>query len=334
MKLKYLNKDGLEYAINKIKQYVSSNYATKDDVKTPTGDTLPIGAVLEWYSDTIPVNWLLCNGQAISRTDYAELFSLFGTKYGVGDGSTTFNLPDMRGKGPIGEDENDEDFNEIGKTGGEKKHTLTIAEMPSHSHSPSENTAVMMQNGTNEIQQVSGGRTYSFLNIGYTGGNQPHNNLQPYAVCKFIIKAKQSSGLVATVVDNLESTSETDALSAKQGKILKESIETRIITGQESLTNEFVDGKRVYVKRFASGALPNAGNIDIDAGINFNEIFIIKIEGVARDRQTGLCFPLNFANPIAASEMIGLRCTGTRTIRIYTRSRQKQFRWIYKYVLY
>ena len=92
----------------------------------------------------------------------------------------------------------------------------------------------MVSRLANEMSQISGGRTYELLGIQNTGGSQAHNNLQPYAVSPYIIKAKQSSGLVADVVDNLASDSATDALSAKQGKILNEKIaelDKRIING-------------------------------------------------------------------------------------------------------
>ena len=195
-----------------------------------SGDTLPIGAVLEWYSDTIQENWLLCNGQAVSRIDYAELFNILGTKYGSGDGSTTFNLPNLQGKVAVGKDENDTDFDELGKTGGEKEHKLTVEEMPRHTHTYARHH---FWNGEQvDLADVLGEGTVvkgSGINVptSWVGENQPHNIMQPYVTCNFIIKAKQSAGLVATVVDNLNSTSEKDALSARQGKLLNEKIEIK-----------------------------------------------------------------------------------------------------------
>src|SRR5690606_11752046 len=75
-----------------------------------------------------------CDGSAVSRTDYADLFEVIGTSYGVGDGSTTFNLPNLQGRVPVGLDTGQTEFNALGKTGGAKTHTLTIDQMPSHSH--------------------------------------------------------------------------------------------------------------------------------------------------------------------------------------------------------
>ncbi|MED5549874.1 MAG: phage tail protein [Pseudomonadota bacterium] len=66
---------------------------------------VPAGAVMPYAGSVAPAGWLLCYGQAISRTDYAALFSSIGTTYGVGDGSTTFNLPDMRGRAVFGKDD-------------------------------------------------------------------------------------------------------------------------------------------------------------------------------------------------------------------------------------
>lgn len=221
-----------------------------------TGDTLPIGAVVEFASNNIPENWLLCNGQAVSRTDYAELFAAIGTTWGEGDGSTTFNVPTKEGLVTVGKKASDTDFNEIGKTGGKKTHTLTVDEMPSHNHNVKYNTesgiAAASVLGTDrtasDTEGSSSGGDWYVWTTG-AGGGQAHNNLQPYTTSNFIIKAKQSAGVVATVVDNLNSDSTTDALSAKQGKELNQKIDTKIVTNTEIATNEYVDGKRVYIKQ-------------------------------------------------------------------------------------
>ena len=109
--------------------------------------------------------------------------------------------------------------------------------------------------GINIRIEPTGGINYQFTDqqtyqqaTDATGGNQPHNNLQPYTVTQYIIKARQSAGVVATVEDSLTSTSATNALSAKQGKVLNEKIEQRITIGAEIATNEYIDGKQVYTK--------------------------------------------------------------------------------------
>lgn len=65
-------------------------------------EPLPIGSSALWFTSAPPTGWLICDGTAISRTTYAALFSVLGTTYGVGDGSSTFNLPDLRGRFPFG----------------------------------------------------------------------------------------------------------------------------------------------------------------------------------------------------------------------------------------
>ena len=73
-----------------------------ENLKLCIEDPAPVGFIGLWGEDTLPEGWLLCNGAAVSRSTYAGLFAKIGTKYGTGDGSTTFNLPDFRDRYPIG----------------------------------------------------------------------------------------------------------------------------------------------------------------------------------------------------------------------------------------
>jgi microcystin-dependent protein len=92
------------------------------------------GEVKLWSTSTAPEGWLIADGREVSRTTYAELFAEIGTTFGTGNGTTTFNLPDLRGNIPVGLQSTDASFNAIGKTGGSKAESLTIAQMASHTH--------------------------------------------------------------------------------------------------------------------------------------------------------------------------------------------------------
>ena len=97
----------------------------------------PVGAVMQFAGTSFspPSGWLYCDGSAVSRTTYSDLYAVIGTTYGSGDGSTTFNLPNTSGRVVVGLDLGDSHFNAVGNTGGSKTHTLSSAEIPSHSHS-------------------------------------------------------------------------------------------------------------------------------------------------------------------------------------------------------
>jgi len=162
------------------------------------------GEMKIWPAANAPAGWTLCEGQAISRTTYAALFALIGTNYGVGDGSTTFNVPDMRGRVPVGFDTTQTEFDTRGKTGGAKTHTLTSAEMPSHTHIQNQHlhgfqgSGALTDGGAGTLYNVSGTTTtYGFRTAPTqnttptnqnTGGGGAHNNIQPYNTVKFIIK--------------------------------------------------------------------------------------------------------------------------------------------------
>lgn len=281
--------------INRLQQLI------KQDIQgAVSGDTLPVGAIMPFGSDTIPENWLLCNGQAVSRTEYQQLFNTIGTTFGQGDGFTTFNLPNLQGKVVVGKDANDEDFDTLGETGGEKEHTLTGDEMPRHRHGfimagtrldTNGDGQLRMQSsvnsGTGDFWHVALARTGTGSHDGsmtYAGDNQPHNILQPYQVHNYIIKAKQSAGIVATVVDSLNSTSPTDALSANQGRILKgitlyeDSVGT---AGAVNLSESLQTGDEIeiiYCRRRAgdgtsvlksTGKIPYSNNMEIALDINY-----------------------------------------------------------------
>lgn len=130
--------------------------------------------------------YLLCDGSAISRSTYAELFSVIGTIYGSGDGSTTFNLPDLRGRSIFGRDSTVTKFDTIGKSGGSKEVTLTVDEMPSHSHSVSTS-----HSGSTSVTRylhfttATAGATVDTLDV---GNNQPHTNMSPFIVLNYFIK--------------------------------------------------------------------------------------------------------------------------------------------------
>lgn len=89
----------------------------------PSGfDFVPIGAIQMWVSETAPERWLICNGDAVSRTTYQGLFAVIGTTYGAGDTSTTFNLPDLRQRFPLGKAASGTGST-LGSTGGAIDHT-------------------------------------------------------------------------------------------------------------------------------------------------------------------------------------------------------------------
>jgi len=99
-----------------------------------TSAATPAGVVQQYAGATAPTGYLLCQGQAVSRTTYAVLFAVVTTTYGAGDGSTTFNVPNLQGKIPVGLNSADLSFDTRGETGGEKTHAISTAEMPGHTH--------------------------------------------------------------------------------------------------------------------------------------------------------------------------------------------------------
>lgn len=106
------------------------------NVRGPVG-ALPSGAMMQFAGSAAPTGWLLCDGTAVSRTTYADLFAVVGTTYGVGDGSTTFNVPDTRDRLPMGKS----GTKALGSTGGAATKVLTTGNLPAHTHAIDHNHA-------------------------------------------------------------------------------------------------------------------------------------------------------------------------------------------------
>jgi len=152
-----------------------------------------VGEIRMFAGNFPPAGWMFCEGQLLSIAQNDVLFNLIGTTYG-GDGQTTFALPDLRGRVPI-------HFGNgfaLAETGGAETVTLTTSQIPSHSHaftastltgdqiSPAGRVLATSFNVTPYINDAPNG-SMSAAAIAPTGGNQPHNNFQPYLCVDFII---------------------------------------------------------------------------------------------------------------------------------------------------
>lgn len=155
------------------------------------------GTIQDFAGAAAPAGWLLCFGQAVSRTTYAALFAAIGTAFGVGDGSTTFNLPDLRGRTTFGKDDMGGTAanrltaaagitgTTLGAVGGGQTVTLTTNEMPSHSHTVQAIEATSASaGGTTRLGTNPAGN----LPSNNTGGGGAHINIPPAQVVNKIIK--------------------------------------------------------------------------------------------------------------------------------------------------
>lgn len=185
-----INTDGLIYefamatytagdlAISDIKD-VAYRFSRRNDYQN-----LP-GLITQWPGQTAPEGYLLCQGQAVSRTTYASLFAAIGTAFGQGNGSSTFNVPDMTGRVALGAS----GTHALASTGGEETHLLTLSEAPSHRHdldwAYAKAWGVYGRLGyvnEDEINAASNNVVHS------SGGDEAHNNMQPYVAMQYIIK--------------------------------------------------------------------------------------------------------------------------------------------------
>lgn len=153
---------------------------------------VPVGTVLATARSTAPSGWVLCQGQSLPRVGtYAALFEAIGTNYGSVDGAS-FNVPNLKGKVPVGIDPADSDFNAPNKTGGAKTVTLDINNIPAHKHQETYNASSVAAGGGTAVGGLtSTGGTTEVPAEQYTknaGGGQAHENMPPYVTVNYMIK--------------------------------------------------------------------------------------------------------------------------------------------------
>jgi len=157
---------------------------------------IPVGTMLPWAASAAPDGWQLCIGTAISRETYAALFALIGTTFGAGDGSTTFNLPNMRGRFPLGKAVSGTG-SVLGETGGEIDHDHAV---PGQTVNVSGNVStgppsatVAMNDGSGGARNPAGpshGHSGTFGGSGQVGPRDTDSSNPPYLALNWIIKAE------------------------------------------------------------------------------------------------------------------------------------------------
>ena len=190
----------------------------------PNRPSREVGEVADYAGTVQPAGWLFCWGQAVSRTTYADLYAVIGTTFGAGNGTTTFNLPDLRGRVIAGKDNmggtsadrltalaGGLDGDVLGATGGAQSHTLTEAQIPAHTHiatvtpdgahshtmsgrsgadtsgGGNQTISVTPGNGATNTTSVAPNHTHA-VTLSNTGSGQAHNNVQPTLILNKIIK--------------------------------------------------------------------------------------------------------------------------------------------------
>jgi microcystin-dependent protein len=192
---------------------------------------MPLGTVLPIATESVPEGWMLCDGREISIEEYHDLYDLIGTTYGAGDSAfwaqvfypaTTFNIPDLRGRTIIGANDMGGELSSVlqahqasfGQLGGEELHLLTELELPAHTHDveyfrrttggysgdpwhgAADNYAT---NGAPQWVKPTGVRASG------GGGDQPHNNMQPYMALNYMMKVQAEEDFLESINIRLDS---------------------------------------------------------------------------------------------------------------------------------
>jgi microcystin-dependent protein len=183
----------------------SGNHFLADDQTYKTSVAIGTGAI--WFTTSAPTGWLILNGQAVSRATYAALFGLWGTLYGVGDGSTTFNIPDLRGYFPFGRAASGTGstfgvgFGSIDHVHTGPSHTHTYTDVVNHTHPITDPGHIHTSSIGNDDTGSGGGTAIGFGTVGVSGRSsldRDGNTWVPIASAVTGITVNNPSGGVAS----------------------------------------------------------------------------------------------------------------------------------------
>lgn len=177
----------VEQAREALSEMLWKFYHEKADM-TPIGVMLPYGGAYPLSSEMTDAGYLLCWGDLVLIADYPDLYAVIGASFNVGgEPAGRFRLPNMKHRTPVGTGDFvvGGNFNQPGQSGGAETHTLALTEIPSHSHLINRSTAT----GSGGQPQQQAGSTASTMATAAAGGGLPHNNMQPYLVTNWVIKA-------------------------------------------------------------------------------------------------------------------------------------------------
>lgn len=196
--------------------YSAHHWANKAQAYAAQANGMPAGSIIAYGGASVPNGWLECDGSAVSRSTYSALFTAIGTTWGIGNGSTTFNLPDLRDKVPMGAS----GTKALGSSGGAASVTLTTPNLPAHNHTVTIDTSsththdidAVKLNSTNngflaggaetgvpktvvgqtpvngDVTSAAGGAHTHTNSVSNTGTGTSFSILPPYGAVKMLIK--------------------------------------------------------------------------------------------------------------------------------------------------
>jgi microcystin-dependent protein len=249
--------------------------------------TESVAGIIAPYGGTVlPTGWLLCDGSAVSRSLYPELFAAIGTTYGAGDGSTTFNLPNYKGRTPFGRDAAQAEFDVLGETGGSKAHVHSVAGAAWAKINWESGGKVWLDRGvatswTPDVQTtaspapLTAGSTATTGGVELVGDTQSGSTLPPYIVTNWMISTGSTAGGIPGGTDPLTATI---LRLTSTGDVTLAGSTHALQIGADSSVNLAVDNNEIQARN--NGAASGL-NLNVDGGpIQIGSSFAPNVETV------------------------------------------------------